>query len=1123
MRKNLTLQMKAGRKRYYIVLLFLAVLPVFFEPVRALSNEEVLQDGNEVTGTVVEASTGEPLPGVSILIKGTAQGTITDQDGNFAIIAAPTDVLVFTFMGFLDEEIPVGTNTVINVSLVEDIIGLDEVVVTGYGIQRKSDLTGAIASVNGDDLAEMAVISADQALQGHAAGVNITPSTGLPGGQVNIAVRGISSINGTQPLVIVDGVRSTLTNLNPSDIENVEILKDAASTAIYGSEGGNGVILVTTKAGEAGKPVTSFNFYTGIQKPWKKLNMMNTEQYTELQDILAVMDGDELWSAQFEDPLQNYDYQDLMSRSGVMQNYDLSISGGNEGSNYYLGTDYTKQEGVLKKTDYERFSVRINSEHKLNKIIKLGENVSYTFARRSGFQEWMFQNAYNSPYTDVLTMVPYLPPYTTRYDDTYPSLSGEEFPLSASGVFPIFVDPSDPNMDKKWSVNRYTVNPQVTIDNRDFVSRDHNIGGKFFADLNLFKGFTYTSVVSGYTRFQSSEEYQREYYYDVVNQLDENRLIKTETDEYGWEIQNYFNYNIDLNQIHHFGLMAGTEARYKKWNRIEMERDALINDTPEMRYLSTGTNLENASQFPEGRAYEDAGYAYFGRLTYDYNSKYLVNFSLRKDFSSRFGPDHRSGVFPSASVGWKFSEEEFVKNIGILSFGKIRLGYGESGANAPGYYSYYARVNANGSLLTYPITSDDVPEQGAALSQLPNYDMHWETVVMTNAGIDLAFLENKLTLTVDYFQKKSSEMLMYQDLPATSGIWQDANQSEHQARMGGDARPLVNIGSVKNTGIEFTIGFREREGELKTSFQFNGTFQKNKVLELATDSISRGTVSVGISNVCLTAEGLPMAQFYGYKTAGLFSEEDSRVDSLGDVYIWNQPFVIDETSGDTTWAQPNARPGDFRFVDINNDGVINSDDRTVIGNPIPKFIMGFSAGFEYKNFDLNLFFEGKFGRDLFYGSKLALMEQEGGANRLTDVLDQYRDAIYDNEGNLLFPENHNTDQPRLDPIGYNSNFRVSDYYVESGSYLRLKNIQFGYTIPSNITNRAGISKLRIYVAARNLLTFTKYSGLDPEFDYSPSADNVYYTGRRDLTIQGLDIVCNYPASIMYMMGVNLQF
>ncbi len=1120
MRKNLTLQLRAGKKRCMFLLVLITVLSVIIGPARAFANEELLQQGTEISGTVVEAATGDPLPGVSILIKGTSTGTITDQDGKYLIVASPTDVLVFSFIGFLNEEIPVGTSTTIDIRLIEDLIGLEEVVVTGYGIQKKSDLTGSIASVSGEDLSNMAVISADQALQGHAAGVNITPTTGIPGGSVNIAIRGISSINGTQPLVIVDGVRASLGDINPSDIESVEILKDAASNAIYGSAGGNGVILVTTKDGKAGKPTGTFSYYIGFQKPWKRLNMMNTEEYTEIHDILAAMEDDPLWSEQWADPLNYYDYQDLMMRDAKMEDYDLSFSGGNEFSTYYLSANYTKQEGLLEKTDYQQFSVRIKSDHKINKYIKVGENVSYTLLARDGFEEWRFQNAYNSPFTNVLTMVPYLPPYSTRFDDTYPSLSGDQFPLSNVSVSPIFRHSTDTMLDKKWSYHESAVNPQTKIDIMNHWSREHKIGGKFFVEISPFKGFTFTSVMNGYTNFRNSETYNPAYIYNTVEQNPENELQKENVQEYGWEHQDYFNYNVTLNQVHNIGVMAGFESRYKKWANVETRRDQLINNSPEMRYLSTSTDQESLVQLPEGRAYEDAAYGIFGRLTYDYRSKYLVNLSIRRDASSRFGPDFRKGTFPSASVGWKFTEENFFKNINFLSFGKIRLGYGESGANAPGYYAYYARVDATGSLLNYPLSDGDVAYQGATRSQLPNFEMHWETVIMTNIGIDLAFLENKLSLTVDYFNKTSEDMLQYQDVLATSGIWQWPESSNHQDELGGDARPLVNIGSIKNTGVEFTVGYRSMEGPVKMNFQFNGTFQKNEVVDLANDSVIRGTVSVGLSSICLTAEGNPMAQFYGYKTDGLFTEADARDDGTGDLYIYNQPFTLN-TTGDTVWAQPNALPGDFRFVDVNGDGLINSDDRTIIGNPIPKFIMGFSAGFQYKNFDLNMFFEGKFGHDLFYGSKLALMSREPGLNRLTTVLDQYRDAIYDGEGNLLFEENHNTDEPRLARVDINNNFRVSDYYVEKGSYLRMKNIQLGYTIPQNLTSKVGVTRFRVYVGVRNLITITKYSGLDPEFDYSPTLD--YDTGRKDLMIQGLDIVGNYPQSRMVMMGVNMQF
>jgi TonB-dependent starch-binding outer membrane protein SusC len=1097
MRDKLTLTFRSRK-----TLRFLAVLLAF--PVcLMLTGKLYAQEKQLITGKVIESTTGDPLPGVTVLIKGTTTGSVTDIDGNYSINAAPTDVLVFSYMGYLSEEKVVGTNTTVDVGLAEDVIGLDEVVVTGYGVQKKSDLTGAVASVSGDDLAEMAVINAGQALQGRAAGVNVVSSTGLPGSNVNIAIRGISSINGTAPLVIIDGIRGNLSDLNPADIDKVEVLKDASSAAIYGATGGNGVILVTTKKGKSGEVKTSFNYYRGWQHPWKQVEVMNSQEYAEIHNILSAMRGEDPWSSQ-PDTLKNYNYQDLMMRTGIMENYDFSVSGGSEKSTYYLSANYTKQQGVLKKTDYEKLNFRINSEHKLSKIIKLGENVSFNKSKRNGFQEYMFQNAFSSPFTNILRMAPYLPPYTTRYDDTYPGLSGTPFPLSGMAVGPVFYDAKDSLLDKKWSYHPNCINPQRDLDIMDYEDRNYTVYGKVYLDLTLFKGFTFTSVASGNTNFDLTEDFDRVYFYNATNQNINNDLTRDISQQYGWEVQNYINYNTTIAENHNIGLMIGTEANYTKWTNMHGYIEALFNETPEMRYFNMGTNDTSLLQIPTGYGWERANYAYFGRITYDFKSIVLLNLSLRNDNSSRFGPNYRSGTFPSGSIGVKFSELDIIKNLGFISFGKIRAGYGQTGANAPSDYGFYGRINSTSAGLNYPFGPSSTSSQGATLVQLPNYNMHWETMVMTNIGLDLSFFKNRMDVTIDYFRKESRDMLMYQDLPSTAGMYTFVGASDHRAPLlgqGVDPRPLVNSGTIRNTGVEFTVGYRKMEGDLKGNIQFNGTFQKNLVVDLLTDSIVRGAVGVSLSNINLTCEGQPMAQFYGWKTDGLFKTQEE---------IDAHAFQDDQTA-----------PGDFKFVDINGDGIINTDDRTNIGSPIPKFIMGLSAGLEYKGFDINLFFEGKFGHKIFYGAKLSLMSQQPGYNRLSTVLDQYREPIYDEEENLLYEGNTNTDEPRLDPQNQNNNFRVSDYYVESGSYLRLKNLQLGYTLPVSLTNKIGIDKLRIYVGSSNLLTFTKYTGFDPEFDSSPTLD--YSSNRKDMMIQGLDIVGNYPQSIMYQVGVNLQF
>ncbi len=473
-------------------------------------------------------------------------------------------------------------------------------------------------------------------------------------------------------------------------------------------------------------------------------------------------------------------------------------------------------------------------------------------------------------------------------------------------------------------------------------------------------------------------------------------------------------------------------------------------------------------------------------------------------------------MFPSFSAGWKFSEEPFIKNLNFISFGKLRAAYGETGANAPADYAYYASVHTALDAYNYPLDYSDIPHPGGVLARIPNREMHWETMVMTNFGIDLGFFNNTLSITADYFNKENDGMLIYQTLPGVAGMYQYA---EHVTVLGGDARPISNIGKIVNKGAEFTVGYKKVIGELKASASVNFSFIENEVIDIKGDSIYSGTVHVNLTELCLTTEGYPVSQFNGYVTDGLFTWDDADINDKGEVYVWNQTTFI-SPSGRVRFGQAKAKPGDLRYVDANQDSSINDLDKRPIGNPIPKFIMGFSTNLEYKNFDLSMFFEGKFGQKIFNGSKWFLMEQELGWNRHTDVLNQYREPIYDAEGNLLFEGNTNTSLPRLDFKADNANFTtVSDFYVEDGSYLRLKNIQLGYTLPVSITGKAGIERLRIYGAIRNLLTITKYSGFDPE------VGSRYDTELRtnNMLELGIDKIGNYPHNRMYTIGINLQF
>jgi TonB-linked SusC/RagA family outer membrane protein len=581
--------------------------------------------------------------------------------------------------------------------------------------------------------------------------------------------------------------------------------------------------------------------------------------------------------------------------------------------------------------------------------------------------------------------------------------------------------------------------------------------------------------------------------------------------QYGWQGQVYGTYDFTLASICNLSLMAGYERTIDKYFDMDGTRRNLVNETPEFRYFDGSTNDTIDEAAVHGGGWQDGQDALFGRLNATLADQLLLTVNIRHDRSSRFGPDYRAGTFPSFSAGWKFSELKAVKNLSFLSFGKIRFGYGTTGANAPDRYAYYASIMTTNQAYRYIFDEGLTSSSGAVLARYPNPLMHWETMKMSNLGIDLSLWQNSVTFTMDWFRKKSEGMLWIQTLPAIAGFYAWREDVSQLGNTSPD--PLVNIGSMFNQGIEMALGFKKQFGQFKTNFDFNTTFVRNKVTDILGDSIYKGQGSVNLLDICLTAQGYPISQFNGYVTNGMFTQDDAKIDADGNVYIWNQPFNID-AGGDTVYMQRFAKPGDLRYVDQNGDNVINRKDRVNIGSPIPKFILGFSANIEYKIFDLSLFFEGKFGHKIFNGSKSGLMGETEGGNVSTDVLDQYR-APVDNPDNVpILPVNTNAKFPRMNNA---QNYSIaSDFYIESGNYLRLKNLQIGCTMPQKWSEKAGVEKFRVYVGWKNLLTFTKYTGFDPEIGISSVSDG-------GMMAQGIEHMGNYPHTRSFIVGCNLDF
>lgn len=1021
-----------------------------------------MPNSSPIKGVVTEAKNSLPLPGVTVLIKGTTIGTITDIDGNFTIEANSNDILVFRFIGFMSKEIKVGDNTMLEVILEEDLYGIDEVVVMGYGVQKKSDLTGAVSSVSSERLNSIPVPNVEQALQGMAAGVNIIPKSGKPGEEADIQIRGMSSINGTKPLVIIDGVPGSLGQLNPADIASIEILKDASSAAIYGATGGNGVILVSTKMGTAGKMRVRANAYRGIESAVNKVEMMNAQEYLELVEELNAKGKTP--SNYQPDTLATYNWQDMIFNQVVSENYDVSISGGNEVSTYLFSTSLDKQNGIVKNTDYQRFTIRMNSEHKVNKHLTFDEKITYVNTQTEGLDQWAWHDFYNNPIVSVISA----DPTVSAYDE--------------NGV---------------WTQSAFNVgNPIVPLDVKDKLNQDNNFEGNFGVKINLIKGLDFQSRITGKLGLNDAKEYVPIYWASPTVYNTQDKLIQSMRKNMSYNFQNFVSYNTTIAQVHNISAMVGMEANKWWWYDIAGTRIDMASPNPNMLYLSKSTNGDADIQNVTGTASIGATQAYFGRLNYDFMGKYLLTVNVRRDGSSSFGPNYRWGTFPSFSVGWKFMEEEFMKDVSYISTGKIRFGYGQTGANARTGFPYLSTVETRPG---FRYSADGLTTAvGTAPNQISNPDIHWESVNMSNLGLDMTFFENRLSLTADIFDKVNEGMIMPIEVSAIAGTYQGQN-------------PEANFGSVSNKGYEITIGARKNDGELTGSIDLNFSGVKNEVLSLATDSMQRGAVH-NIQPTNMTLEGYPIAQFYGFILDGMFSEDDPTEQVGSRTFITNQPKVVSDDGTKVTYAQPNARPGDARFKDVNGNGKIDNDDKVILGSPLPTLTFGFSVNLQYKGFDFSAFFNGTYGNSVMNGSKQYLYNPVGYGNRSKAFADRYRDEIV-KDGMVVVNENHNTDVYRLSADTYT---KMSDFFVEDGSFIRLRNVTLGYTLPNNLTNKIGVEKLRLYAGGRNLFTLTKYSGLNPEVGgLNGDATNQALT-------MGVDIGL-YPVTKMVYFGANIVF
>jgi TonB-dependent starch-binding outer membrane protein SusC len=1026
-----------------------------------------MQEGKKtINGKITDSGNNQGLPGVQILEKGTSNGAISDVDGNFTITVSENAFIVISYLGYVTEEYDVNTRSDYNISLVPDIINLEDVVVIGYGTIKKSDVTGAVASVSAEQLQQSAVSGVDQALQGRTAGVSVTSNSGSPGTAPTVRIRGIGTINNPDPFFVVDGMPMTASevgSLNPGDIERTEILKDASAAAIYGSRAANGVVLITTKKGKAGSSNVTFDGYVGTQSLAKKYELLNAKDFVTVRNAAGLTWED-------SSKVQNTDWQDEIFRAAKVQNYQLSFLGGSDKMQYALIGNYFNQEGILKGSDYERFSLRLNTSSDIKKWLKVSENMSYNVSNRNLLPE---QDEYLSAVVSAITIDPTTPVYIA--DQTNVSKYNIYSQASRSNV-------SNPVGIIERSYNKLSTSKLL---------------GNVSVDIKPFEWLTFRTTMGTEITRDKEVVYIPKYYEAPALQTANNQFINADVDKRSNVLENILTFNKTIAEKHNLTVMAGYTRQTDKLRFLVTS----ISGIPENKDLWFMQNVSKDStdvydysidfnQFPALKnsvlknivhPYESALISYLGRILYTYDGKYDLNASIRRDGSSRFGANRRWGTFPSFALGWKISEESFMKNLPLVNFLKLRLGWGKLGNQEIGDYRTFNNVSYGFNYPSGPAGSQTINAGGAPISA-KNEDIHWETVTMSNLGLDLNVLENKLSMNFDYFKRTTTDMLVEAPIPTVTGVLNP---------------PTQNKGKVENKGLEINANYKGKMGDFSFEIGGNIAFIKNEVLELGGTPIQSGNFRAFTPPLSRTDVGHPVASFYGYIADGYYQSKEE-VDAANAAAKASSGSNGKINYRDTKYT----RAGDIKMKDISGpngipDSLIDSYDRTYIGNPSPKLTYGINIVLKYKIFDLSIFGQGIYGNKIAQALIYYNQSPVGDYSMSPEMLDHWT------------PDNPDAASPRLGNL--DDNARFSTRYIKDGSFFRIKNVQLGVSLPANVCQKIKVEKIRIYLAGQNLKTFSKYTGFDPEIG----------TGTSTLDL-GIDRGF-YPVAKSYMVGVNFTF
>ena len=1054
----------------------------------------------QVTGTVKDAA-GEPVIGAAVVVEGTTNGTTVDLDGNFVLNAVPSDaVLVVSSIGYKTAHVPVGGGS-LNIILEEDSTMLEETVVVGYGVQKKSVVTAAISSITSEDLKSQSQTRVDNLLQGMTSGVVVTTPSGAPDAAGQVRVRGVGSINGSDPLYIIDGfaVSGGIDYLNPNDIERIEVLKDAASGAVYGARAANGVILVTTKQGQKGKTKVNYDFSYGWQNPWRKPSVLNATEYAIMMNEGYINSGS---APVYDNPYEFGEGTDwvglIFNNNAPVMKHDLNISGGSDKLTYSTSFGYLSREGTIGgnygRSNYDRFTVRqtLNSvlfdntadRSWLNKMT-FNTNVSYAHINSTGINN---NSEFGSPLGSALGMSPLLDVYATpeeeeAYKTMYPEgyahivrdATGRAYTVVDGNVYNEQTHPlaSLSLPGTKYDTDKFIVNGAAEINIWDNLKFRSSVGIDlaFWGNHGYTKQYFLSSKSYNYNTVASETTYDKDgnatttekINYAESAQQEMNRALR-------WQVENVISYDKTFGK-HSVAAVLGQTAIRSTSSNVGANARGLMYPYDEWKISVNNTTGQQADGNRNGwGSWNSIAYSllsYFGRVSYNYDERYMAEATMRADASSNFGPSNKWGYFPSVSLGWNMKNEEFLKDVPWLSALKLRGSWGINGNDNIGSFRY-AVYMSTGNNYTFGsgANGSETISIGAKPNGLANPNAKWEQSIQTDLGVDVGFLGNRVTFTADWYDKRTSGMLMSMQVPGYAG----------------DSAPIGNVGTMSNSGVELDLSYRDNYGDFSWNISANATYTKNVLTELGDDATSLYGSSHKIGQLTRGIVGLPFPYFYGHKSDGIFQ---------------NAEEVAAHVNKDGNLLQPNAQPGDVRFLDVDGDGDIDDDDRTYIGKGTPDWSFGLNVGFEWKGIDFNMLLQGVVGNQAF------------NVTRRTDL---YYINLPKTILNRWTGEGTSNTQPRFMFDSPNNNYRSSDLWVEDASFLRARNVQLGYTLPQKWTQKVAVQRFRVYVQAENLFTLTKYSGCDPEV-----------TGGNGFSSDlGVDRGV-YPQSRTFSVGVNLNF